>query len=519
MKPETKYKGAIKLAAIGDALGWITEFEKSSDSLKLKYGTDYVSNFYEWKKEVGGRFNGYIDNLAKGSYSDDTQLLLSVARSIKVDGTIDREYFSKIELPNWLLYARGAGRTIKNAARKIERKSAKWNSNFFNYKAGNTTIDYRESGANGAAMRILPIVLANFGEVEKIKEEIFANSIVTHGHPRAIIGAMLYGYAINTILKFLPESFTYEAFLTELGKDIHHKLSIPFIQKASFSSWEKEWNSKAQIPFKEQYQMVLDETQQYLRDVYKSLTNRTEDEKTLRSLGCYDSDTKGSGTSTVIAGIFLCCKYYKKPIKGIEQAVNSIGTDTDSIAAFTGGLIGSLHGTSIIPERFKSIQDSDYLDNVAIRLLEISESRATEISNNEYSELKSINTLGKEDLELGEKVFFLPLGVGKVVHVDRQDTLNKRKCNIIIDVEFQIGQSCRFAKLTTKEPTTSQPNLHRILDFENNNLSLCINIVTQERIIAFENRLDKKEQKEFREILIQIQNDLKSELQKTMEKS
>ena len=86
-------------------------------------------------------------------------------------------------------------------------------------------------------------------------------------------------------------------------------------------------------------------------------------------------------------------------------------------------------------------------------------------------------------------------------------------------MEFQIGQSCRFAKLTTKEPTTSQPNLHRILDFENNNLSLCINIVTQERIIAFENRLDKKEQKEFREILIQIQNDLKSELQKTMEKS
>ena len=371
MKPETKYIGAIKLAAIGDALGWITEFEKSSDSLMIKYGTDYVSNFYEWKKEVGGRFNGYIDNLTKGSYSDDTQLLLSVARSIKVDGTIDHEYFSKIELPNWLLYARGAGRTIKNAARKIERKSAKWNSNFFNYKAGNTTIDYRESGANGAAMRILPIALANFGEIDKIKEEIFANSIVTHGHPRAIVGAMLYGYAVDTILKFRPENFTYEAFLTELGKDIHIKLSIPFIQKANFNSWEKEWNSKAKIPFKEQYQIILDETQQYLRDIYKSLTNKIQDEKTLRSLGCYNSDTKGSGTATVIAGIFLCCKYHKDPIKGIEQAVNSIGTDTDSIAAFAGGLIGSLHGTSIIPNKFKSIQDSDYLENIAIRLLAI----------------------------------------------------------------------------------------------------------------------------------------------------
>ncbi len=30
MKPETKYKGSIKLSAIGDALGWITEFEKAN---------------------------------------------------------------------------------------------------------------------------------------------------------------------------------------------------------------------------------------------------------------------------------------------------------------------------------------------------------------------------------------------------------------------------------------------------------------------------------------------------------
>ena len=30
MKAESKYKGSIKLSAIGDALGWITEFEKNS---------------------------------------------------------------------------------------------------------------------------------------------------------------------------------------------------------------------------------------------------------------------------------------------------------------------------------------------------------------------------------------------------------------------------------------------------------------------------------------------------------
>ena len=34
---EARFKGAIMLAAIGDALGWITEFEKSTDSLVKKY--------------------------------------------------------------------------------------------------------------------------------------------------------------------------------------------------------------------------------------------------------------------------------------------------------------------------------------------------------------------------------------------------------------------------------------------------------------------------------------------------
>jgi ADP-ribosylglycohydrolase len=515
MRPETKYKGAIKLAAIGDALGWITEFEKNSDTLKLLYGTDYISNFYDWKKKVGGRFNGYVDNLVRGSYSDDTQLLLSVARSIKVDGTIDHEYFSKIELPNWLLYARGAGRTIKNAAKKIERKSAKWNNNFFNYKVGKVTIDYRESGANGAAMRILPIALANFGEIDKIKEEIFANSIVTHGHPRAIIGALLYGYAIDTILKYQPEHFSYEIFLTELGKDIHQKLSIPFIQKANFQSWEKEWNRNAKIPFKEQYQMILDETQKYLRDIYRALTNKIDDKRVLKTLGCYNSDTKGSGTSTVVAGIYFCCKYHNEPIKGIEQAANSIGADTDSIAAFAGGLIGSLHGTSIIPDRFKSIQDSEYLESIAVRLLEISENRATETIIESFPHLKSLNNIKKDNFELNENVFFIPLGKGKIVHIERQDTLNNGKYNLIIDVKFDLGQSCRFAQILNKadkvisksESTKDQKETDQGKNLLN---ALKVDSKTKYRIDNFFIGLNKEQQKEFIEILSQIEKNVKS---------
>ena len=173
-------------------------------------------------------------------------------------------------------------------------------------------------------------------------------------------------------------------------------------------------------------------------------------------------------------------------------------------------MIGSLHGTSIIPARYNSIQDSDYLEKIAVRLLEISESRATEIKTNKYSELKLINTIKKDNFELGEYVFFLPLGKGKVIHIDRQDTLTKGKYNLIIDVEFDLGQSCRFAQIlnkTEKEISKSEPidNLSEIEKGINFLNVLRVDFQTKERIDKFLNGLSKEQQKEFREILNQME--------------
>lgn len=502
MKAETKYKGSLKLAAIGDALGWMTEFEKSKDALRKKFGTDYINTFHDWEKTVGGRFHGYVDKLKAGSYSDDTQLLLSVARSIKSDGFVDQEYFAKKELPEWLLYSRGAGRTIKNAARKIERKSAKWNKNFFTFKAGKTTIDYRESGANGAAMRILPIALANFGEPDKIKEEIFGNSIITHGHPRAILGAMLYGYSIDTILRFNPESFNSTSFLTELGKDMKQKFSIDFLSSQKFSSWESEWNKGTLKPFRDLFNEIIEETQEYLRVTYKLLMNNTSDFDALTKLGCYKNETKGSGTSTVIAGIYLTCKYSKEPLKGIEQAVNSIGTDTDSIAAFTGGLIGALHGQSIIPSKWKTVQDIDYLDAISIRLLEISESRAelkSPIKNDKY---KPIAEIESDSFQPNDKVYLETLSVGTIKGIDRQKTLTKGKYNLILDVDFEVGQFCRFAKLLSiKEENKADLFTESIEKDVNLFNGLNLDYDTKERIEKFIDGLDETNKKEFKEII------------------
>lgn len=320
---------------------------------------------------------------------------------------------------------RGGGRTVKIAAEKIKRKSVTWFSNFYTYKTNDRILDYRQSGANGAAMRILPIALANLGNVEKIKEEIFCNSIITHGHPRAILGAMLYGYAIDQIIVFRPEDFNWENYIIRIGLDFPQKFDLAFTNRSEIKEWLKEWNKSSGITFERLYSEIVVETQNYLRFAFQSIKQNLSVQETLTKLGCFNQATKGSGTSTVIAGIYLAAKFHDKPLNAIIEAVNALGSDTDSIAAFTGGLIGALHGNSIIPNKWKSVQDNDYLDKIAEQLLSISEDRFISVPFTSNSNLQSLNNIHKDDFSLNTEVEFIPLGRGKITFIDKQPTLTR----------------------------------------------------------------------------------------------
>lgn len=442
-----RYKNSILLSAIGDSLGWITEFEKSKNSIETKYGSNNIKSFYPWEKYVGGRFNGYLDKINKGAYSDDTQLLLAVARSINEKGKVNNVYFSKIELTSWLCYARGAGRTIKNAARKIQRKSANWNNNFFVFSAGKSRIDYRESGANGAAMRILPIALVNRGRLEIIKDEIFSNSIITHGHPRALVGAILYGFAVDKMLNQNLIEFSYKDYLTELGKDIHEQFNTSFLSDSKYTNWIQKWNSEWSLDFITLYDETVNEVLEALRLVYVNIKNNISENDALAEFGCFKQETKGSGVATVIAGVYLAVKHYNDPMQAVISSVNAIGSDTDSIAAFAGGLCGVLHEDNCVPSQWNLVQDHMYLTNVAEDLYNISNGNFIKLERQEdFFGIKSINEIDSDTYEVNEKISFTPLGSGIITHIDRQKTLTSGKYNLILDVEFDLGQSCRFSK-------------------------------------------------------------------------
>src|SRR5690606_23926148 len=91
-----KCKGAMLASAIGDALGWPNEL-KASNTIKKTRAND---RFVEWTRRSGGRYWLHNEKILPGEYSDDTQMILAVARSI-ITGNWESTLAFK-EIPFWL---------------------------------------------------------------------------------------------------------------------------------------------------------------------------------------------------------------------------------------------------------------------------------------------------------------------------------------------------------------------------------------------------------------------------------
>jgi len=448
-----RFKGAILLAAAADALGWITEFESDKKFLVSKYGTDRITDFLDWKKKTGGKFLGYIDYIAKGSYSDDTQLMLCVCRSITPDGSVDNEYFSKIELNDWLYYVRGGGKTIKTAAKNLNKTKPSWDSNF--YKTTEDALAYFNAGANGAAMRILPIVLANLANQEIMVIEVFKNSIVTHGNPRAIVGSILYSLAVSYFLKVdvLPD-YPNEI-ITIIAKGLKSAASlINYLEDKGLSAWLDRWNSTMSVGFSQVFQQTVEETLELLRYAYKSIAANTNNTEVFKKLGALDKYTRGAGHISAVAALFMATKYvYEAPIQAVYECVNMLGSDTDTIGLMCGSMIGSYIGFEQIPNNLRRVQDNQYLLDCAEALLyqKTAKINSPNSAGCLYPAHSSKRPIDLTTLSVDDEIRLPSLGVGVVSSVSEQNTITTGKSVLIVEAEFEIGQSCKFSKVISKD--------------------------------------------------------------------
>lgn len=349
-----KCKGAMVATAIGDAMGWPYEL-RAKNAQKTPVAKDI---FAEWSRHCS-RPCWHTEKILPGEYSDDTQLTLSVARSI-IAGNWEEQLIKK-ELPFWLNYERGGGRTLLHSARSHKNGVLPWQSK--------NASDYFNAGGNGAAMRILPHVVANANssDLSELITVVIKNAIMTHGHPRAILGATCYAFALDYLLN-KKSVLEYGELVNKLIESSHIWGALP--DSSEFSVWLDCAYKSAHYEYTDVWNRSVDYMIEQLQYIKYALEKGLilEDSKVLSKLDCL-SKTKGAGDVTVLGAIYLASKYANNPALGIKIPAFLIGADTDTLASITGGLIGMLCGTAWIPADWKRVQDYDGILQITELLL------------------------------------------------------------------------------------------------------------------------------------------------------
>ena len=345
-----KCTGAMLASAIGDALGWPNEPGASN----TKKNTKVYNRFIEWTRRSGGRYWPHYEKILPGEYSDDTQMILAVARSI-IAGNWESTLAFK-EIPFWLKYERGGGSALKEAARLLKKNVLPWESK------GNSK--YFTAGGNGAAMRILPHVIHE-RSVNMLIIDVIKDSLYTHGHPRAILGASCYAYALyylknkETVLEYGELARTVIDGVKDWSTlDILPMQWLTLAEKYSGFDYLQVWSDTVSD--------MVEKLEYISGSLNKGLL--VNDEDVLKYLECFDK-SNGAGDVAILSSLYLASKYANNPTLGIKIAANLPNADTDTIASMTGGLLGMLYGTTWIPVEWKLIQDYNCLVNITEILL------------------------------------------------------------------------------------------------------------------------------------------------------
>ena len=288
---EERFAGCIFGLAIGDALGFPTEF-LSLGEIRARYGPEGVTDL----ESAGG--------LPPGCYSDDTQMTLAVTRGLVAarDGLADAERVIESicrELVVWLetealAVPRAPGNTCLRGCRELQR-GVSWRDSGDIYSKG-----------CGAAMRSAPIGLVYHDRPALLREVAYGASICTHAHLAGIASGIATAY------------------LTSLA--LHGDLGDPVGKLLDFvGDLSEEFNAK-------------------VRQVDAALG--LEPDAAFAMLG------GGWVGDEAVAGALYCV--LRSP-DGYRQTVltgaNTQG-DSDSIACIAGALSGARNGLAAIPPRW-----------------------------------------------------------------------------------------------------------------------------------------------------------------------
>jgi ADP-ribosylglycohydrolase len=355
-------------AAWADALGFISELTNES-GLRRRIGTEPLTKPIAWSRRVGGKF-GVAADLPVGCYSDDTQLRLATSRSISGHG-FDVEAFARVELTVWPAYALGGGRASRAAASSMTKANASWSTNFYP--------GWTDAGGNGAAMRIQPHVWAASDLTEDaFVEDVLRNSIVTHGHPRALVGAVLQSVALAHALDKgrVPGLSEWPMLIDRT----HAAFRFFYTNEDLAMFWTPRWEHETGRTLEVDWHATVDECAVMMDESELAVTRMmsagvTGDVDAVSAhyrdlghhLGLYANESRGSGTATVVAALALAAALPDHPAKSSIVAAQAVGTDTDTIATMAASIVGAADSFDLPHD----VQDLVYLRAEAQRLYRI----------------------------------------------------------------------------------------------------------------------------------------------------
>lgn len=424
-------------AAVGDALGWPFE-GRAARKLDVK---NWDGLFFPWEKRSGSRFSPRFERVDAGAYSDDTQLILAIARA-RSTGSDWWEHFARVELPFWTCYERGGGGATKRAANSWLAGTAPWDST-----SKDTSRRYFEAGGNGVVMRVLPhcVVHAKEEHFTALAQDVLADGVSTHGHPRALVGALAFAYVLWHAFKRV-ETLEYGALLRLCVQDAGIWGDLPDISH----QW-RTWRSAAERQTKSYERLwasTVGEVESLCRLALEGLEAGvlSDDRAVMKELGSLSPKTNGAGTTTAIAALYYASRYAASPLEGIRRAATTDGADTDTLASMTGSLLGVINGTSWLNCFEKHLQDAGYVRRTAENLAFGHKSRAifTHLTKRDVSDIKSLLLRPRPLAD-----FILPIGL-QVNGIELKHEKSGEQLTETVMVSTEAGLTLFVPGLTTK---------------------------------------------------------------------
>lgn len=355
--------GMMLAAAVGDALGWPHE---RRDRTRQTRGAEHdPRRFTSWERVAGNRFRPFTEVIGAGDYSDDTQMIIAVARSLTTAGAEWQEWLERVEWPFLLLYERGAGASVKRACKAWSRGRAPW-------EAGDSDVRrYFATGANGAAMRVAPHVINHHADAsfERLAFDVVRDATTTHGHPRALMGAVVHAYALWLSMR-QPAPLSY-GWLIEALLDEAAQWRVPIYQQLP-DTWHHGAEETLGGPFERLWQTTSREVEKLLASAHKELKGGAVSAPSafLRNQGLTAVKTRGSGTLCAVAAAYLAARSAASPQHALASASRLEGADTDTLASMAASLLGAALGQEWLGSLGRNVQDRGLLVDLSHTLLE-----------------------------------------------------------------------------------------------------------------------------------------------------